>query len=350
MQFARLPENWGRLLGLCLLVAVCYAVIWLYRRERRAGAGARLRSTLAAVRCLVLLGLAVIWLEPVIATHFVRSLNGRVAVLVDSSASMSVRDLADQGGELDGVQSAPPEQATTTRFERVRELLLADGAEWLRRLEQRNDLSLYAFGDNTTSLDLPWQTPATSKPATSKRAVPVESLATLAPSRPQTDLGQALTTTLDKLGEGPIAAVVLISDGQVNRGTPAAEIAVYAQRVRAPLYTVGVGSPHEPPNMRLTNLAAPAAVPPDDPFEVRVELAATGIEPGEVQVELTVEPSGGGEERPVGSRRVRLSEAEAPRRCCSRFVRQSPVSTPTGRACSRCRASRSRTTTCAMRR
>ena len=31
-EFARLPENWGRLLGVLLLAAVCYAVIWLYRR------------------------------------------------------------------------------------------------------------------------------------------------------------------------------------------------------------------------------------------------------------------------------------------------------------------------------
>jgi hypothetical protein len=311
-EFARLPESWGRLLGVCLLAAVCYAVIWLYRRERRAGAGARLRSGLAAARCVVMLVLAVIWLEPVIATHFVRSLSGRVAVLVDSSASMSVRDAADESVQLEGVQAAAPDPAPATRFEHVRELLLADGANWLRQLEQRNDLSLYAFGDETTPLKLPWDGQASSQPSASQPVTAAESLANLAPSRPQTDFGEALTATLDDLGEGPIAAIVLISDGQVNRGTSAGEIAAYAQRVHAPLYTIGVGDSREPPNVRLTNLAAPAVVPPEDPFEVRVDLAATGIEPGDLQVELTVEPSIGGPERSVGSRRVRLGETEPP--------------------------------------
>ena len=40
-ELARCPQSWGRLVGVCLLATICYAVVWLYRRERRAGAGAR---------------------------------------------------------------------------------------------------------------------------------------------------------------------------------------------------------------------------------------------------------------------------------------------------------------------
>mgnify|MGYP001026901713 CR=1 FL=1 len=323
-ELARCPQSWGRLVGVCLLAAICYAVVWLYRRERRAGAGVRLRSILAAVRCLVMLALAAVWLEPVIATYYVRSLNGRVAVLVDASASMSVRDAEESpdaspqssaenlpGSQGDSGNDETP-QPQMTRFERVRRLLLANEADWLRRLQERNDLSLYAFGDTTFPLNLPWSAPATSAPAATQSGSSAESLATLAPSYPQTDLGQALTAVLADLGEGPVAGVILISDGQVNRGTPAHEVAAYAERVRAPLFTIGVGSTHEPPNVRVTNLSAPAVVPPDDPFEVRVELAATGAEPEELRVELTVEPSGGGEERPVSSRRVHVGDSNAP--------------------------------------
>ncbi|NLG44006.1 MAG: hypothetical protein GX547_12210, partial [Phycisphaerae bacterium] len=33
-ELARCPQSWGRLVGVCLLAAICYAVVWLYRRER----------------------------------------------------------------------------------------------------------------------------------------------------------------------------------------------------------------------------------------------------------------------------------------------------------------------------
>src|SRR5215510_14380951 len=86
-EFAGLPEGWGRLMALALLVGLCYAVVWLYRREGRAGASLRVRAGLAVLRCAVLLLLAAIWLEPVVATYVKRTLRATTVVLVDASAS-----------------------------------------------------------------------------------------------------------------------------------------------------------------------------------------------------------------------------------------------------------------------
>ncbi len=161
----------------------------------------------------MLLALAAVWLEPVIATYYVRSLNGRVAVLVDASASMSVRD-AEEGPDASLQSSAenlPGSQGDSgndemsqpqmTRFERVRRLLLANEADWLRRLQERNDLSLYAFGDTTFPLNLPWSAPATSAPPTTQSGSSADSLPR---SRlvPADGLGQRSLRFCD-MGEGP---------------------------------------------------------------------------------------------------------------------------------------------------
>src|SRR5215831_18732276 len=91
-EFAGLPDGWLRLLGLLVLAGVCYAVVWLYRREGRAGASVRVRIALGVIRCAVLLALAVVWLQPVIATYTKRTIRAQVAVLADVSASLSITD------------------------------------------------------------------------------------------------------------------------------------------------------------------------------------------------------------------------------------------------------------------
>jgi hypothetical protein len=84
MEFAGLPEGWLRLLALALLVGVAAAVFWLYRREARAGASATLRNWLAVVRVAALLVLALVWLEPVIATYTTRTTTARTLVLAEA--------------------------------------------------------------------------------------------------------------------------------------------------------------------------------------------------------------------------------------------------------------------------
>ncbi len=298
-ELAGMPSGWLRLLGLLVLVGVCYAVIWLYRREARAGAGVRLRSLLAGVRCLVLVALAGIWLEPVIATYTVRTISATVAVLTDVSASMAGF----------GVQESQ------FRVAEVGRLLEGEDHGWLKRLAAYNELGLYAFGEQTTRIQLPWEetveSPATEAmrdPSADEMPAPPRSFSiagTTIAVQNTTDLGQAVTTALDNAGESPVAGLVLISDGNFNKGMSVEDVAAAARRSRAPIYAVGVGSTEEPANIRVTNIVAPLTTPKGDPFELRVELAATGIEPTGVQLELS-EQHGGGEERTIAGREVQL--------------------------------------------
>ncbi|MFN0134804.1 MAG: hypothetical protein ACKVS9_01660 [Phycisphaerae bacterium] len=326
-ELAGLPGGWMRLVAFLALVALCASVLWLYRREERSGTSAVLRRWLAAIRCVVILLLAGVWLEPVVATYTKRIIAARVVAIVDRSGSMSVADAADSDVEL-------------TRMERVAKLLSADDADfarrsaalpdaavrpwlsapdhaWLKRLAARNDLSLYAFGERVASITPPWLAPAASAPASATGAPGASQPATLgqalAATEGYTDLGSALARVSEDLGESPIAAIVVITDGAVNQGMNADDIAAYAKRFRAPIYTVGVGRDAEPPNLRIANLAAPATVAKGDPMELRVELSATGIEAVRTTLELVaraVNTTGGsatlGSERVVATRDVTI--------------------------------------------
>ncbi|MEE9297173.1 MAG: hypothetical protein V3W34_19715, partial [Phycisphaerae bacterium] len=66
-EFAALPQGWGTVLALAGAVVVCWAIVWMYRTEGRRGASMRVRMVLAAVRCVVMLLLAGILLQPVLA-------------------------------------------------------------------------------------------------------------------------------------------------------------------------------------------------------------------------------------------------------------------------------------------
>jgi len=305
-EWAGMPASWMRFVGVVALGGLCALVVWLYRAERRSGAGRAVRVLLAALRCGAFVGVAAIWLEPVVATYIFRSVSARVAVLVDTSASMSVAD-ADEPTPA----GAPP----VSRLERIRRWLGENDHAWLRRLAERNELRVYAFGEKTAHVALPWE----GGSATASRHAQLEfsGLEALSPVQGHTDLGEALSAVFSDIGDSPVAGVVLLTDGNVNRGLGPDELATLARQFKAPVYAVGVGHPAEPPNVRITNLAAPSTVPPGDPFGVRLEVVASGIEPTDAEVALTVQPAAGGtaleqSHTAVATRRVRLAESDSP--------------------------------------
>lgn len=289
-----LPEGWLRFAGLLLIAALCYGVFWMYRREARVGASMRLRLVMAALRCAVIVLLVGVWLAPSIATEAVRTVSARVPVLIDISASMDVPD---------AVARADGDEAPLTRDARVGALLTNNDFRWLRELARNNELGLYAFGEQAVSFPPPWQ--AAREPASASK--PATDLAEPPPMPPpasavlqqllagtelpagvanRTDAGQAIAAALSDSGSSPTAGIVLITDGAFNKGMSPEELAAYARRFKAPVYVVGVGLPAEPPNLRVVNISAPAGTTKDDPFEVRVEVSATGVERGPVQLEL----------------------------------------------------------------
>jgi len=269
-ELGRAPEGWWGLLVLGMVVALCCAVVWFYRREARAGASLPVRIGLASLRCTVILLLAGIGLDPSIATYTRQTIRATVAVLVDDSASMSIVDVPGPAGGGDTPSPAEtiadrPAAVPPPRIGRVADFLSRNDGQWLRRLAARNELRLYSFGERAAPLVMP-----------------------LAAAQSATDLGQALTQALGDAGESPLAAVIVFSDGGLNRGLLAEDVALLARRSGVTLYSVAVGEEREPPNLRITSLALPATVPHGDPLEVRIQVAGSGVPESNVRVDLLV--------------------------------------------------------------
>ncbi len=199
-------------IGWTLLGAVLLAglAIWSYRWTRPPKP-VWVRAILAALRLLALLA---VWL---LATGFElrwqeeRPRQSRITLLLDRSESMSFSDASgDRWKQVQGVLEHPL---------------------W-EEVEPHTDLKALAFGENTAPFD------RTNSPA---------------PDAAVTDLAQALRTLAQDPAGAP-DAVVLISDGAVNRGgSPESG----ARRLGAPVFAVAVGDSIAPKDAVIAAVDAP---------------------------------------------------------------------------------------------
>ncbi len=318
VELAHLPQGWFALLSIAMLLAVLAAVIVLYRREQRAGASARMRVVLSGLRCAVVVLLAVIWLQPILATYIHRKIEAATLVLVDGSASMSLRDRYPQPEDLQRAEKvAPGKTSELTRAQLVQDLLARESDGLLARLAASNQVRLFQFGEKVQGLGefqregglkLPsaggtesgagdaGQDPA-SQPASGLDAITVA-------KAPVTDIGRAVRGAIDAQAGSPIAAVVVLSDGRFNQGESADVVGRYVRGKKIPIYTLGVGDPSPPRNTTVTSIEAPPNVFVKDPFKVSANLRAQGMDGTALTVELLERTRNSAEPRRVDSRQV----------------------------------------------
>jgi len=307
LEFARLPQHWSALLAMFVLLAMLYAVVWFYRREVRTGASAAGRVTMAVLRCLVIGVLAVIWVEPILATYIHRTIESYTLVLVDGSASMQLADRYADPAEaarvrrfLSGGRSAASQRAAATPQRRdalQEQLLFRDNKAWLKALAAKNRVQLWQYGDEPKRLGV---YDATSQPASEtgtqqhgwdtrqgRGTQPDPHSALRAPQSdaPVTDLGRTLREAVEELGASPIAGIVVVGDGGLNYGESAETIARYAKSRGIPIFSVGIGDPSPARNVRVAEVVAPANAFVKDPFTITVHISAQGFDAGVSPVE-----------------------------------------------------------------
>lgn len=260
-EFAALPGGWTLLLALSVLLGLLYVVVLLYRFESRRSASPRLRYSLAAVRCAAILLLAAIATRPVMVEYLERITPATLFVLVDRSTSMQVSDPSLQTSE-----------ARQTRTAQV-DALLADtveGQTWLERLGSRNRLELLEFAGATRGIA---NAETDSESDSFTGAAPTQSGSDALVST-RTDIGQAISDALARAPSAPIAGLIVLSDGQINRGADTDAVAELLTARGAPVFAVGVGAEAEPFNARVLAVRGPGSVPLGDPFPLEVEVAA----------------------------------------------------------------------------
>ncbi|MFM1905113.1 MAG: hypothetical protein RLZZ440_3013 [Planctomycetota bacterium] len=277
---------WQPPAALATAVVAVAAILWLSRRD-----GASLpRAVAITLRLLRLTAVAAVAVALCdierIAEHEIL-LPSRVAVLIDSSASMSLVDSAagpPAANEAAGTEPA----AAADRSTRAQELLKAGGL--LAALGNRQEVSLWRFDADAEPLAA---VPRRGPDAPAAAAAPVADWqASVAAGGYETRLGEAVQRILDREPAAALAGIVVLSDGGNNAGVDPLAAADAARRAGVAIEVIGIGSEVLPANLRVADLVAPARVFPDDGFAVTAYLQSQGMEGRRVEVELLEQADG----------------------------------------------------------
>ena len=301
-QFAwsHAPRSWQVFLFLAIAAALVYGVVWLYRRE--AACPARWRACLAGIRVAVVLLLLVILLGPTLAVSVRRTVEPAILLLLDESLSMSIRDRYSDddaaqraarvtGRDLGSLRADPP-----TRAELIDRLLAADDNALIKSLAAKGRVQVMSFSDTVLLREAIGASAPSEEDLAPDAPRPLrgEPVPPLNPQGPATNLARAMRDSLASVAGTPVAAVVLVSDGQDTVADSPERVAAAFADHRVPVFSVGVGDPAEPFNLRVSELWIPEAVSLADPFEIQAQVEARGAQLAEYQVELVVRAPGDG--------------------------------------------------------
>ena len=210
-------EATPQLLALALIGAAIAVGLWAYL-TRYPAVPARRRGILLAVRLLALLALLVASLAPVLRYPETSRARNRLLVLVDHSGSMDLRDLPGGRSRREAADSA--------------------AASVTRELGRRYDVRTAAFdaGLGTFERD------------------PAKGVAYRGGG--ETALGDAIRFSLNRVDPDSVAAMLVLSDGIVNRGEDP-ELALGAA---VPLFGLAVGRRTDPPTVGIAGVETPPEV------------------------------------------------------------------------------------------
>jgi len=322
-------SQWWQMPALVLAVAAlaCFA-LWMYRRdaaELPRGVG----LTLAVLRLGALAALVGAFLDFERKAEHEIVFPSRVAVLVDSSASMTLRDDAGVPDAIDADQ---------TRSQRAVEVLREGGL--LAALSPRHEVSVWRFDADAEPLVLlpaADSAVAADRDGTESDVGDIETEAAASATGQQHDadgaedqpdaaewasrlsargyetrLGEALARVLDQEPAGVLAGVVVLTDGASNAGIDAAAAGAALGKARVPVFPLGIGSERMPANVRVADVLVPARVFPGDRFAVTAYVQAQALAGHTVRVELAELPPGdaaGGDPAAQAGRVIDTAEA-----------------------------------------
>lgn len=269
--------EWWQLPALVVGVAgVAVFIIWMYRRDARElprGVG----PLLAVLRLGAMAALVAAALDLERTTEYEIVSPSRVAVLVDSSASMTLTDAPAE---------AAADTVTVPRGQLAVDLLSAGGL--LEELAARHEVSVWRFDADAEPVSVrPVATGDRFDDSTAAAAPEDETWSTALAARGfETRLGEALTRVLDDEPGGVLAGVIVVSDGANNAGVDPTAAAAALAKAGVPVFPIGIGSERLPANVRVADLVAPARVFPGDRFAVTGYVQAQGLADQTVKVEL----------------------------------------------------------------
>lgn len=319
---------WLALLIPVLLVGLFY-IVWMYVRDA-VSIGWPWAFFLGFLRATVYGLLALVFLLPRMQTWDESKTESKVVMFLDVSPSLVMvsDDMPGQGVPLTQLLK---------RQDKVLKLLGDEQIAFLKKLEEKNPVTVYRFGryldENYKVFDKEgraytrpqWeerQRKLEDKTADEQAAEPKFWLAddwtrwlkpSLDTSIPEglaesereqrvkeiefnqrmfsaTNLGDSLLTGFGREVNNMVQGIIIITDGRSTEGTPNAlkELSERAGKAQIPLFVVGVGENREKIKIEFTDLRLPEHIRPEDRFRATVDVTGEGLTDKEVDISLDV--------------------------------------------------------------
>lgn len=270
-----------------LLAAAVALVIYVYRREGRPRTA---RIILGGVRLGLLILLIALLNRPSLMLSQSRTEPSVVAIMIDDSISMRVRDAQSDAQSL-------------TRLDRIIQVLSEGDQALLRQLRTQHELRLYRFNAGAQPIGAP-QSVEDAQPL----------LQDLSPEGRQTQIVRSLRTVLEDLQGQRLAGVVVLTDGSETPTQARAEELQAVTDFGVRIFPVAVGSEQAPRNIAITAIDVQDTAFKDDILSVTATVRATGFPPGyPIQLSLRNQQTGellGGVEGQTAMRSVPVNSEE----------------------------------------
>ena len=160
---------------------------------------------------------------------------------------------------------------------------LAAADLWAPKVTVAQSLGLGAVEQSSDAPILSTETQATDS---SEPKPSVEWTTAIQPQGTSTRLGSAIQYVVNKEQGGPIAGIVVFTDGQSNSGLSVDRAIAAASNAGIPIFTVGVGGTSRPQNIAVATIEAPERVLPGDKFQVKALIKSFGLEGRTARVQL----------------------------------------------------------------
>ena len=276
---------------LLILLAACAAVafsVYLYRRELALSKGRRI--FMGVCHALAMLLLAVMLLEPVLDVQIVKPMKRTVLVLLDTSASMGIRDIRSRTADVEdaaritgaiGLTNSVSEQdlarlaaaPAKSRLELAQLALAHPAMPWVDKLAREYDVRFFSFDEalhpeSGESGTADWLSKRTADGTSSR-------------------VGSAIAEAVARHAGQPLGGVVVLSDFAWIGGQDPAEVARDMKSRGIPVFPVGIGVSSQP-DFSVRRIIAPDVAFAGDKIPLRIQVDSSGFEGKPGALALTV--------------------------------------------------------------
>ncbi len=301
LRWAELPPAW------LLAILVIVGFFWirsLYQQERgRAGPLARLGLTL--IRTAVLIAILLILGGPFRLEETRAVERSHLVVLVDSSASMNVKDSYEPAEERALLKAAwpaggrPADLGEVSRADLVKRVLGSEDLRLLKGWSERFVLHVFAFDGDWRALGSTQVRRGSGEDEAAQAPAAIqaigEALRTMPTDGGRTRLGAVLRNAANEFGrrqDQHLAGIVLISDGRdTSDGEPPLQVLTALGPIREQLHVaaIGLGNPASGKNLWVERIRAKDVVLVEDDVTFESGLRHTDFEGvGPVDVRMTI--------------------------------------------------------------